>query len=66
MRFAQFGQRFLLEFDFGVIGHRQRFALLRQTLTTAGNDLQRALGVAAIGDFDLQRWSACASAARCD
>ena len=51
---AQFGQRFLLELELGVIGYRQRLALLVQAIAPAGNDLQRALRVATIRDLDLQ------------
>ena len=50
---AQFSQRFLLELEFGVIGHRQRLTLLIQAVAPAGDDLQGALRVAAIGDFNL-------------
>ena len=37
---AQCGEFFLLEFEFGMIGHRQRFTLLRQTFAPPGNGLQ--------------------------
>jgi hypothetical protein len=47
--FAQFGERFLLEFELGVIGHRQRLALLIQPIAATSDDLQRTLGMAAIG-----------------
>lgn len=53
--FAQFGERFLLEFELGVVGHRQRFAFLIQAIAPTGNDLKRTLGTAtAIGDLYLQ------------
>ena len=52
--FTQFGQRALLGFERRMIGHGQRVAFLRQTIPTAGDDLQRALCVPAIGLLKLK------------
>ena len=52
--FAQFGQRFLLEFEFGVIGNGQRLTFLFQSIATRGDDLQRTLRMTAVGLLALQ------------
>ena len=47
--FAQLSQCLLLELILSMIRYRQRFALLRQTITPPGDDLQGPLGVATMG-----------------
>ena len=51
---AQLREFFLLKFELLAVGHRQRFALLRQTVTPTSDDLQRTLGMTAVGLLDLQ------------
>ena len=52
--FTQLSQGLLLELILSMIRYRQRLALLRQTITPPGDDLQGPLGVAAMRKLNLK------------